>query len=281
MEDDGYLAGRRILKNYFMAKDQDELSRLNLQHRIFRKATGKHFFAPVHRPRRILDLGCGTGIWSWEVASYLRQATVIGLDIDEDPITRARTSLPPHVIPRNFEFVKADVLKGLPFADNSFDLVYARFISSFVPVPAWPALLAEAVRVTKPGGWVECAENGFPAAPTGPIQAKLSQAALELFQRLQIGVVGPSLPNWLQEAGLIDVQQHELVLRGKDLAKNLYFAAKSMRPMFLQTGVLSAERFDALCTEALYQEMLHGQAHLPVVVAWGARPKPDAPVKHG
>lgn len=279
MKDEGYLAGRRILKDYFMAKDEDELSRLNLQHRVFHQAAGRRFLAPVRRPRRILDLGCGTGIWSWEVASYYQQAKVIGLDMDEDPITRARAALPSHVIPRNFAFIKADALAGLPFEDNGFDLVYARFISSFVPIPAWPTMLAELVRVTKPGGYVECTENGFPAAPTGPLQAELSQAALVLFQRLQIGVIGPSLPARLQEAGLIDIHQQDIVLRGKGLAKNLYFAVENMRPMFLKSGVLSAKRFDELCNEALYQEMLLGKAHLPVVVAWGAKPHPNEPIQ--
>jgi ubiquinone/menaquinone biosynthesis C-methylase UbiE len=41
---------------------------LNMQHVIIKALfKNKNWFAPLKRPKRVLDIGCGTGIWCLEM----------------------------------------------------------------------------------------------------------------------------------------------------------------------------------------------------------------------
>ena len=54
-----------------------------------------------------------------------------------------------------FEEVK-DMLKGLPYDDNTFDLVHQRYrCNSFTDQQLKDNVINDYVRVIKPGGWIE------------------------------------------------------------------------------------------------------------------------------
>ena len=94
----------------------------------------------VARPRRVLDVGCGTG----DVTQRLRDecnAEVVGVDLSPRMVqlTRAR-GIVAHVA--NIE--------ALPFADADFDAVVANRVLYHVPDLARG--LAELARVLRPGG---------------------------------------------------------------------------------------------------------------------------------
>lgn len=257
--------------NALFAMNQHERSRLNLQHRLFKKATGRNYFAQVRNPQRILDAGYGTGIWCMEIARQFERATVIGLGGDPVPFERAKQA---RLLPGNFHFVQGSLLRRLPFANDSFDYVHARFIACDVPVTRWPTMISDLVRVTRPGGWLELTGAEFPLATIGSLQAEFTQAIQALFARRQITLIGASLPGWLEQAGLTDLHSRRLMLRGKRLTKNLALAAQNLRLLFVQHGLFSAARFDGLISE-LYKEMRDNQVQLPVVVAWGVKPLAD------
>jgi len=42
---------------------------------------GKLHLAPLKSPQRILDIGCGTGIWTVDIADQYPSAQVIGTDL--------------------------------------------------------------------------------------------------------------------------------------------------------------------------------------------------------
>ncbi|KAF0475809.1 S-adenosyl-L-methionine-dependent methyltransferase [Gigaspora margarita] len=71
-------------------------------------------------------------------------AKVIGLDIS-----------PTQIIPKNFEFIKANVQERLPFDDNTFDFVFQRFLLVGYAKEKLPYVINEIVRVLKPGGFLE------------------------------------------------------------------------------------------------------------------------------
>ena len=62
---------------------------------------------------------------------------------------------PLQVKPKNFTFVQANLLNGLPFADDSFDFVFQRLLVGAIPKNKWPFIINELTRVLKPGGYLE------------------------------------------------------------------------------------------------------------------------------
>ena len=69
--------------SYVMPNDESELDRLDLTHNMLKIAMGmKLYNAPIGTaPKRILDIGTGTGIWAIEVADELPDAEIIGTDL--------------------------------------------------------------------------------------------------------------------------------------------------------------------------------------------------------
>ncbi|MBA3717516.1 MAG: methyltransferase domain-containing protein [Actinobacteria bacterium] len=90
-------------------------------------------------PGELLDLGCGTGVYS--VALAKRGWTVTGVDISGDMLRRARE--------RGVSVVRADGT-ALPFDDGSFDTVVSIFTHS--DFDDFPAAVGEVARVLRAGG---------------------------------------------------------------------------------------------------------------------------------
>ena len=67
---------------------------------------------------RVLDIGCGAGYGTAELAAQARHAT--GIDLSPDAVAHARSL---YALP-SIRFVPASAI-ALPFADASFDLVTA------------------------------------------------------------------------------------------------------------------------------------------------------------
>lgn len=97
--------------------------------------------------QRVLDVGCGTGAITGELAE-LAAGKVIGVDIDDSKLERAREAFG-HV--GGLEFRHGDA-QDLPFPDDTFDLV--TFTIVLVYVPDKERALREMARVTRPGGHV-------------------------------------------------------------------------------------------------------------------------------
>jgi SAM-dependent methyltransferase len=112
--------------------------------------------------RSIVDLGCGTGYW---LPAYAAEAALV-TGIEPDPrlrgiaSRRAARARPPAGTDSG---PAIDVLAGsaehIPLADNSIDLVHARF-AYFFP-PGTDAGLAEVLRVLKPGGRLVVVDNDY------------------------------------------------------------------------------------------------------------------------
>ena len=98
-------------------------------------------------PADILDIGCGTGEITSRLARMFPAAKVTGVDIIEAHLDLARTRYPD--LAERVTFRQADAFE-LPFADRSFDLTVCRHMLQAVPTPE--RVMAEMVRVTRPGG---------------------------------------------------------------------------------------------------------------------------------
>ncbi len=99
------------------------------------------FAARFAAGKRVLDIGCGTGYGTAELAKYA--ATTAGVDIAPDALDYARS----HFADVQFDQAPAD---RLPFPDESFD-----FITAFEVIEHltdWRTLVGEARRVLRPNG---------------------------------------------------------------------------------------------------------------------------------
>lgn len=94
---------------------------------------------PHARSRRVLEVGCGTGLVLERVAAVASEAH--GVDVSPGMLAKAKG--------RGLSVSVADARK-LPFDDASFDLVYS--FKVLAHVPEIETALAEMARVTRPGG---------------------------------------------------------------------------------------------------------------------------------
>ncbi|KAJ4313200.1 hypothetical protein N0V84_009526 [Fusarium piperis] len=132
-------------EEYGLPMDEAELDRIDMCHTKYCALIGrKRHLAPITDPQRILDLGCGTGIWSIEMAEEYPAAEVIGTDV-------APTQ--PEWVPPNCRFELDDIEREWTWKEDSFDFVFARDL--LLAIRDWPALIDQTYRHLKPGGWVE------------------------------------------------------------------------------------------------------------------------------
>lgn len=101
---------------------------------------------PVGRGR-VLDVGCGTGEITARLAELWPEAQLVGVDVEESHLVRARERCASDRV----EFRFGDAM-ALPFDDDEFDLVVCRHLLQAVPDPK--KVISEIRRVTKPGGRV-------------------------------------------------------------------------------------------------------------------------------
>ncbi len=105
------------------------------------------FIDSIYDGDHILDVGCGTGSLTFNIANTTKASKIVGIDRSEGFIEYARsTNTDPRVT-----FEVGDV-QQLPYPDASFDKSLSLLVMQFVPDP--PRAIAEMRRVTRPGGMV-------------------------------------------------------------------------------------------------------------------------------
>src|SRR5215472_4044034 len=64
--------------HYLLPRHLDEIDRLDIQHYTTRETLRANHLAPVVNPGRVLDVGCGTGQWGFEICQEFASALVVG-----------------------------------------------------------------------------------------------------------------------------------------------------------------------------------------------------------
>ena len=103
------------------------------------------------KPRRILDLGCGTGSTTLMLKQALTQAQVIGLDLSPYMLVRAEDKAKKTGLDIQWRHGNAE---HTGFPDASFDLVTASLLFHETPPAVTQAILLECFRLLTVGGEV-------------------------------------------------------------------------------------------------------------------------------
>jgi SAM-dependent methyltransferase len=96
----------------------------------------------------LLDVGCGPGSITRGFAERLAPGLVVGLDLSEETLAAARRDASERGLD-NLQY-QAGSVYGLPYADASFDVVYAHQVLQHLREPS--VALREMLRVLRPGG---------------------------------------------------------------------------------------------------------------------------------
>lgn len=103
----------------------------------------------INEKSQVLEVGCGTGFMACRTAKE-KNCRIVGIDISERMIGMAKERANRLGIEDKVTFRMADA-RTLPFDDNSFDVVFAQFVTVLLDKKK---ALAEYKRVLKPGGFL-------------------------------------------------------------------------------------------------------------------------------
>jgi len=110
---------------------------------------------------RVLDIACGKGTSAIYLAKRY-QCPITGLDIDERLVEQANKLAQRQKVSQQVRFQVGDAL-NLPFPADAFDVTLSQ--AFLILVPDKKQAIREAIRVTKPGGFVGWLELGFHKQP--------------------------------------------------------------------------------------------------------------------
>ena len=151
------------------------------------------------RDKHVLDIGVGIGGPACLLVENHGAARVTGIDI-EAPVLRHAVET---VASRGLEerIVLKHVTPGpLPFADESFDIVFSK--DSIIHIPDKKALFIEACRVLKAGGWVVMSDWYCDEKPFTPEMKRWVKSTGLSFAMTPIRSDG----SLLGEAGFVDCE---------------------------------------------------------------------------
>ncbi|TKA30621.1 hypothetical protein B0A50_02341 [Salinomyces thailandicus] len=187
-----------------------EAERLNTQHVLLSRTFGGLYRAPldVSKPQCVLDVGCGTGIWSVDFAKQYPNIQVYGFDINESPDWANA--------PANCHFRAASLEDAETWEQlgHKFDFIFSRLI---VPsVKNWPLLMRRYWDSLEPGGFMETHDLQLPFKSldgTTSEQSKFMQFWEHLLEAMPKVGLDPGamdrLPIELRGLGFAKVEQEE------------------------------------------------------------------------
>jgi SAM-dependent methyltransferase len=193
--------GRRSLRElpYPLPVDLPEVQRQNLRTLLCCKVFGRAVCSPrIHEkiPKRVLELGCGSGYWSAMCHDYLtllghKNVSFTGLDV---------APLAPDLRKQgvNWTFVRHDLRRlPYPFESDSFDLVMLKDMSLVLPLGvASQKLIDESIRILDENGTLEIWESDYVIRSLVPHPPNPSKqlADQEVARKTATFIISPGTP---------------------------------------------------------------------------------------
>ncbi|KAK7517280.1 S-adenosyl-L-methionine-dependent methyltransferase [Phyllosticta citriasiana] len=214
---------------YFFPNDTVEQDRLNAQSSAIKSMLeGRVTLAPLPpNPSRILDIGCGTGHATLDIARQYPSAQVYGLDISPVPEKSVKEA------PPNLHFLTGNILDVHPTAaasstahsgdeappssdelnttlqPNTFTHVFARLL--VMGMNNWPGLISRAYSLLAPGGYLELQELDiwFRDANGTHIEHEFEDFMGTAMRERGLDMrAGPNMAERMRAAGFVDVEVH-------------------------------------------------------------------------
>jgi ubiquinone/menaquinone biosynthesis C-methylase UbiE len=242
-------------KEYVLGTGPEELERLGLQHRLWSDAaTGAWRRAHLQRGQRVLDIGCGPGYATLELAQLVGHAgEVVGVDESAGYVEYLNGQSGARGLGQA-RGVVGDVQK-LPQAlggASGFDLAYARWVLCFVPDPG--AVVAGVAASLRRGGRF-CVHDYFNygAMTMAPRRAAHDRAVAATITSWHArggdtDIMG-KLPGLLEKHGMrvVHLEVHQRLARGHEtMFQWPYVWWHTYTPKLVQMGYLTQADQDEL-----------------------------------
>lgn len=195
---------------YMLPNDEEEQDRLDFLHNALLQVTGRLTHVPHPTDARVLDLGCGTGIWAIDFAEAFPDSFVVGVDL---------SSIQPAGHPRNCHFY-APFDFEFPWAklgEESWDVIRLQMCGG--SVVNWPSLYRRVSAHLRPDAWFEQVDIDF--EPRCEVRALDGSALYNWYHNLRQATSDAARPishqfhaiiDHLQNAGFTDIKHKHFVL---------------------------------------------------------------------
>ncbi len=155
---------------------------------------------------RVLDVGCGPGTITADLAARVPQGRVTGIDAAADVLAIARDEAGRRGL-ANVRFQAGDAYR-LAFGDGTFDVVHAHQVLQHLSDPV--AALTEMRRVCRPGGLVAARDGDYAGMIWFPPDPELTEWQ-DLYRAVARALggepdAGRRLLSWARAAGFAEVE---------------------------------------------------------------------------
>lgn len=190
---------------YILGTEQKELHRLGLQHQVWSSEANHAWkIADFSEGQTILDLGCGPGFCSLELAYIVGEnGEIIGVDQSKGYLDFLESQAKVHGL-ENISTINAG-FQDLNLDDESLDGVYHRWALAWIDDAE--GIIAKLSKALKPGGVIASHEyydwSLFQTEPRLPALNLAIKAALQSFKDSEGNInIGRQLPSLFHNAGL-------------------------------------------------------------------------------
>lgn len=240
---------------YILGTEQAELHRLGLQHQVWSSEARRGWEIAGFGPRQtLLDLGCGPGFCSFELAYIVgNKGKVIGVDISPTYVSMVRKQAELHGLPIELRTCSFDEMALEP---ESLDGMFCRWALAWVPNP--DEVLLKVKKALKPGGRMVIQEyfdwTTFQPEPALPALKKGIAAAYRSMKNEQPGDidVGRKMPAIAASLGLrvLSTRSISKLARPSDLTWEWpYSFLQIYLPKLIERGLISEEEVAAALRE--------------------------------
>ncbi|KAJ6475243.1 S-adenosyl-L-methionine-dependent methyltransferase [Mycena vitilis] len=138
------MASPDVQTPYVLVADEAEWARLDAMHNgIDKFLEHKLTTVDLGQPRKILEIGAGSGAWAIQAGKLYPDAEVLAVDMNP---------LPSRPLPSNVRYEQINVLKPFPYPAGSFDVIHIRLV--LCHLPDGHSVLARIIDLLAPGGWL-------------------------------------------------------------------------------------------------------------------------------